>query len=358
MYLSHGFKIVVIRGDQEFASISELIVGLPTTPKLDWAAASQHCDLIERNIRFLKEEVRSLCHSLPYERVPAIMIVQMVLHVVKFVNGFPWKGGVKLYSPGEIMTGRRLHADDLRLGFGTYCQVAEHVEPCNSLAPWTRVAIALGNYGNLSDGQTFLALDTGHTIIRHQWVVLHMPPAVIARVTVLGKAEPSILTFTDRHGCEIGDYPQEEPVADDNGSALNYDYVSDLHDSEVTGVGEVPSTEPTGVDMADLQAPQDVPEGTNADTDFGLEQVPIDDPHERKTARRSTGEPTAAAPSQDPAPPLQGMATRNARVRKPPKKYVPSLQGKKYAVALSQIAECLKQSNKSTGWHWPRCLSS
>jgi hypothetical protein len=76
------------------------------------------------------------------------MIVPMVLHVVKFVNGFPWKGGVKLYSPGEIMTGRRLHADDLWLGFGTYCQVAEHVEPCNSLAPWTRAAIALGNSGN------------------------------------------------------------------------------------------------------------------------------------------------------------------------------------------------------------------
>ena len=97
--------------------------------------------------------------------------------------------------------------------------------------------------------------------------------------------------------------------------------------------------------MADLQAPQDVPEGTNADTDSGLEQVPLDDPHERKTARRPTGEPTAAAPSQDPAPPLQGMAARNARVRKPPKKYVPSMQGKKSAVALSQIDECLKQSN-------------
>ena len=39
-----------------------------------------------------------------------------------------------------------------------------------------------------------------------------MPPAVIARVNVLGKAEPSILTFTDRHGREIGDYPQDEPV--------------------------------------------------------------------------------------------------------------------------------------------------
>ena len=135
MYLLRGLRIVVIRGGQEFASISELVVGLPTMPRLDWAAASQHCGLIERNIRFIKEKVRSLRHSLPYERVPAIMIVWMVLHVVKFINGFPRKGGVKLYSPGEIMTGRRLHADDLRLGFGTYCQVAKNVEPHNSLAP-------------------------------------------------------------------------------------------------------------------------------------------------------------------------------------------------------------------------------
>ncbi len=129
------------------------------------------------------------------------MIVRMVLHVVKFVNGFPRKGGVKLYSPGEIMSGRRLYADDLQLAFGTYCQVAKHVEHCNSIAPQTWVAIPLGTSGNLSGGQTFLALNTCHTIIRHQWVVLPMPPAVIARVTVLGKAEPSILTSCHAHLC-------------------------------------------------------------------------------------------------------------------------------------------------------------
>jgi hypothetical protein len=71
--------------------------------------------------------------------VPAIIIVWMVLHDVKFVNGFPRKGGVKLYSLGEIMTGERLHADNLWLGFGTYYQVAEHVEPYNSLAPWMAI---------------------------------------------------------------------------------------------------------------------------------------------------------------------------------------------------------------------------
>jgi hypothetical protein len=43
-----------------------------------------------------------------------------------------------------------------------------------------------------------------------------MPPAVIARVNFLEKAEPSTLTFTDRHGREIGDYPREsKPVEDD-----------------------------------------------------------------------------------------------------------------------------------------------
>ncbi len=89
MYLLHGFRIVVIAGDQEFASIRELVVQLSTAPKLDWAAASQHCGLIEQNIRFVKEKIHSLCHSLPFEPMPGIIVVCMVLHIVKFVNGFP-----------------------------------------------------------------------------------------------------------------------------------------------------------------------------------------------------------------------------------------------------------------------------
>ncbi len=194
-------------------------------------------------------------------------------------------------------------------GFGTYCQVAEHVEPRNSLAPRTRAAISLGNSGNLSGGQVFLALDTGHTITRHQWVVLPMPPAVIARVNVLGKAEPSILTFTDRHGREIGDYPQDEPVVDDNGSDVEYDYIDDFlvesqDDNEIPGVPEESPDEPTGVEV------DPEPNETNFDVQDGLEQEPQET--SQGTARRPTGEPTAA-PVQDPAPPSQGMAARNAK---------------------------------------------
>jgi hypothetical protein len=92
MYLLRGFVIVVIKGDHEFAYISDLVVGLPTKPSLDWAATSQHCGLIEHNIWFLKEKIRSLRHSLPFERVPGIMVVWMVMHIVKFVNGFSAEG--------------------------------------------------------------------------------------------------------------------------------------------------------------------------------------------------------------------------------------------------------------------------
>ncbi len=95
---------MVIKGDHKFAAISDVVVGLPTMPSMDWAAALQHCGLIERNIRFLKEKIRSLRHSLPFERVPGIMVVRMVLHIVNFVNGFPRRGRVKHFSPGEIMT--------------------------------------------------------------------------------------------------------------------------------------------------------------------------------------------------------------------------------------------------------------
>jgi hypothetical protein len=117
----------------------------------------------------------------------------MELHIIKFVNGFPRRGGVKHYSPGEIMTNRRIHANDVVVSFGVYCRIAENVEPQNSLAPRTRGEILLGNYGNVSGGQMFLALDTGATVIRHQWVVLPMPSSVIDRVNFIGRHESSFL---------------------------------------------------------------------------------------------------------------------------------------------------------------------
>jgi hypothetical protein len=67
------------------------------------------------------------------------------------------------------MTGAQLHMNQLQLKFGSYCQVAEDVNPRNSLAARTHVAISMGPSGNLSGGHCFLALDTGKMIVRNHW---------------------------------------------------------------------------------------------------------------------------------------------------------------------------------------------
>jgi hypothetical protein len=208
----------------------------------------------------------------------------MVLHIVKFVNGFPQQGGVKCYSPSEIMTDCCLHANDLQLAFGIYCQVAENIEPRNILGSRMRAAILSGNSGNLSGGQLFLALDSGQRIVGHQWVVLPVPPAVIDRVIVLGINEPSILTFTNRHGQNIGDLAQDfEPCAeedDDSFVAHPNDELTgvDVHlgDAELPGVGTDFDTKPTGVEV-DTEAYGDVPQEQNEVYGLG-QQDPIAEP--------------------------------------------------------------------------------
>jgi hypothetical protein len=47
MNMLRGFKIIVLSGDHAFSALSELAGNLLGAPNLNWAAASQHCGLIE-----------------------------------------------------------------------------------------------------------------------------------------------------------------------------------------------------------------------------------------------------------------------------------------------------------------------
>jgi hypothetical protein len=153
-------------------------------------------------------------------------------------------------------------------------------------------------------------------------------------VNLLGKAEPSILRFTDRHGREIGDYPRNpEPVEDDD--TLIVDYFDDVlpavdaqDDTGIPGVVTEHAAKPTGVEVD----PADAPQETYFDDGLGQQDEAIP--------------PIQIPPTlpEDPALPSQGMAARNARVSKPHEKYVPSMKENKYSVAMTQIAASLKDS--------------
>ena len=159
----------------------------------------------------------------------------------------------------------------------------------------------------------------------------------------MGKNEPSILTFTNRHGREIGDHPQDvEPGGNDDDSVV--DLISDVipgvdptpeEDAELPGVDTDFDAEPTGVEVDSDYVPQEL---TEVD---GLGQQ---DPSTAPTEEPSAEPPTEPRVETLAPSPKKGMAARNARNRKQPEKYVPSMKGNKYTVALTQIAASLKGS--------------
>ena len=75
-------------------------------------------------------------HGLPFKRVPQLLTIYIVFHVVKLLNFFPPKGGISdILSPKTIMTGETLdYKRHLRLQIGQYCQVHEEETPRNSQA--------------------------------------------------------------------------------------------------------------------------------------------------------------------------------------------------------------------------------
>jgi hypothetical protein len=121
-----------------------------------------------------------------------------------------------------------------------------------------QAAILVSSLGNLSSGQIFLALDTSHIIIRHQWAALPMLPAVIDHVNLLGQCEPAMLTFTNQQGQNIGDNnPQDANSVRilENNLIIIYPAVEipgvdmTTDPAETAGVDPDFDVEPTGVDM-------------------------------------------------------------------------------------------------------------
>jgi hypothetical protein len=188
----------------------------------------------------------------------------------------------------------------------------------------------VGSSVNLSGGQIFLALDTGHTIIKHQWVALPVPPTVIDRVNLLGQCKPAMLTFTHQHGRDIGDnnpqYANSIIILDVDliiiHPAIEIPGVDTTRDpAETAGVGLDFDVEPTGVDMdTDAWAMDtNVPVDNNAVAIDGLKQQdPTESATAVPTAKPSNSPKKAKSPAKKTAPPKTEMAAQNSRAIKTP----------------------------------------
>jgi len=187
LYHARGFTVSDIHTDNELACIREDIRPI----HMDVVPVDSHVGEVERSIRTIKERVRATAHGLPFKRLPRLLVQGIVTHAVQTLNQFPWMQGVSdTLSPANIVTGQPApDYNTLRIEFGTYAQVYEDPHPSNTVRSRSLGAIALTPTGNAHGDVYFLSLATGERISRHQWTVVPMSDAAIARVEALAHHE-------------------------------------------------------------------------------------------------------------------------------------------------------------------------
>jgi hypothetical protein len=206
-HLHRGFHIKTVHADGEFTPLKPLIESMPGGPMVDLASSNKHVPDIKRRIRVVKEHCWATRHSLPYEIIPKLMTIHIVLNVVKLLKFFSTKGDVSdTLIPKTIMSGETLDfKKHLSLQIGQFFQVHEEDTPRNRQAARTKEAISLGPSGNLQGGFKFMALNSAKKIVRRNWDVIPLSDVVSNRVNEFGKDQPHLMTFMDRHGRLIRD---------------------------------------------------------------------------------------------------------------------------------------------------------
>ncbi|KAL7465887.1 hypothetical protein ACHAXS_006188, partial [Conticribra weissflogii] len=100
LYQRGGFRVQTLLMDGEFDKVTRLLpeVVVNTT------SAGEHVGDIERHIQTIKERGRGIMNTLPYKRMPARMVIELVYFCIMWLNAVPNKGGVSTeYSPREIV---------------------------------------------------------------------------------------------------------------------------------------------------------------------------------------------------------------------------------------------------------------
>jgi hypothetical protein len=166
--------------DIEFDKLRNLLahVALNTT------GAREHAGKIEQKIRVIKERARGTINTLPYKKLPRLMVIELLHFCVMWMNSFLVRSGVSdKWSPRELVSRHKLDAKlHCRTPFGSYCEV--HVDPeiTNTMDPRTKWVVCLGPTGNLQGSYNFLSLAMGKKVTRRKITEMPITESVIIQV--------------------------------------------------------------------------------------------------------------------------------------------------------------------------------
>jgi hypothetical protein len=266
----------------------------------------EHIPVAERRIRTLKERSRCICNTLPFKKLPGMLVVQMVSACNFWLNIYPPKDGVsREINPRELITGVKIDFNKhIRAEFGEYVQV--HEEHDNTMQPRTTGAIATKPTGNAQGGFWFYSLTTGRMLDRRRWTSLPMPQDVIDRITALAKTNPVGLHFTNMRNEAVYDNDDEYDSDSDSDDDSDYDPADDdtdndddAYDDLIAGV-EVHNVAPP--DPPDENEDGDDDQHSQDDEDEDEEYVPENDSDEDSEDENDSDEDSKSDSDDDYVP--------------------------------------------------------
>ena len=189
-YKMHEHEVDFILSDNEFGPLKKRI-RKDMGAELNLSSPNEQVPEVERNIRLIKERLRSMLAGMPYSKIPTNFKRELILTCASMLNVIPREASVSnTLSPMELLTGRSLDYKKLCvLAPGTYCLVHEEHLPRNSMRERATGAIAIGPTATLQGAYRFLSLRSGHIITRRNWTVMPVPPEAVDRVEQLAEEE-------------------------------------------------------------------------------------------------------------------------------------------------------------------------
>ena len=196
-YHSSGFIVTHIKCDGEKGIEKLSNYFLSKNIILNVASREQHVPIVERKIRLMKERMRAIITTLPYN-LPKLVLDHLVFHSVKSINILPNNTLNNIISPTEIMTGRKLDLKtQFKIKFGQSVQIrVDNSNIKNSIAePRTFDAIALESKDNLQGTHHFYVLETKRIVSRETWIEIPMANDFISKVNLIAKNDPNSLNL-------------------------------------------------------------------------------------------------------------------------------------------------------------------
>lgn len=215
-YLRQGYHVTELLFDGESAAkaLSTLDDWHVQSCNIRLAPKGAHVPKAERNIRLIKERMRVIGNSLPYD-ISELLHKYLVKFVVGCINLIPRKG--KHLSAYELLNGRSMNYKHfIGARFGQYCLIPIMNElKTNTMQARACGAICLGPvFENATPGSfAFLTIQTLRVVYRTNFVKQEMNDVVMERLNRMAKHYCQDFKVSDK---KYDTYPSSDEEYDSN----------------------------------------------------------------------------------------------------------------------------------------------